>query len=416
MSSNFSGNLADWLQPGKKEARERAQVVQKRRFSAAAAVSDMEQQLNDALFGLELDKTDYQASDVAAMQAPFDRARQVISVIYTDLAQMNNTPVPDKITEMEAYQLMQPVLRIESRLNEVRNFLTQGSELKTKYDLPKQNAKGQVDAAERKRLHVSGMLQDARSIVQQMQSGRAENAPEMAAAYLTAERETVAATQLMQAAQQAVVRKGWREAVDLSDRAARMLGSAQDRLHTIEIAGEQFAHAATDAQALLDSVMQKLQDAKTQLTAKANLLSNEPNDYLQYGVQQLGAARRALKQNPPQAINAYRLASEANTLIEEAVMQANDEVQRLRNNRLEARQSLQELKEAVQNAGSQLSHARVTPVAANELYKQARSEYQQLADTKVDELKADELERTVKVAKAAIRLAQQATKMLPPGV
>lgn len=415
MSSNFSGNLADWLQPGKKEARERAQIVQKRRFSAAAAVSDMEQQLNDAVFGLELDKTDYQASDVTAMQAPFDRARQVISSIYHDLTDMNNTPVPAQISEMEAYQLMQPVLRVESRLNEVRNYLTQGNELKTKYDLPKQNAKGQVDTAERKRLNTASTLPNTRNFVQQMQSGRAENAPEMAAAFLTAERETTAATQLVQAAQQALSRKGWRDAVDLSDRACRMLDSAQERLRTIEIAGEQFAHAASDAQALLDSVLQKLQEAKVQLTAKAALLSNEPNDYLQYGVQQIGEARRALKQNPPQALAAYRLATEANTLIEEAVTQASEEVQRLKNNRLEARKSLQELQEAVQTARSQLSSQRVVPVAANELYKQARSEYEQLYDTKVDELKSDELERTVKVAKAAIRLAQQATKMLPPG-
>lgn len=413
MSSNFSSGLADWLQPGKKEARERAQIVQKRRMSAAALIHDLETALNDATFGVELDKNEYQPSDVAKLQAPLDRARQLLNTIYTDLTEINNRPLPEMVTEIEAYQLMQPVLRVESRVNEVRSELKKAAEIRDSLDLPRQTAKSNIEAAERKRLQNASALQDTRQIVRQMQEGRAENAPEVAAAFLTAEREITTANQLVQAAQLALTRKGWREANDLADRANRLFGSAQDKIESVKAAGQDFAHAAADAQVLLDRALQRLNEAKTQLTAKATLISGDPNLYLQKSVQYLGEARRALKQNPPQAMTAYRLATEGNSLIEEALAQADDEMRRLKNGRIEARAALQQLHEAILAARTQLSNQQVVPVASNDMYRQARREYDRLYDAKVDELKPDELEKIAGAAQAATRLAEQASKLLP---
>ena len=405
--------MADWLQPGRKEGRERAQAVQKRRLQAAALVPDLKTLLGDTAFGLELDKYDYQASDVTKLQAPLDRARQIVNCIYNDLTEINNTQIPEKISEMEAYQLMQPALRVESRAREVREAVKQAADFKNNLDVPKQNAKGQIDIVERKRLQTSSIVQDTRNIVRQLQEGRAENAPEIAAAYLTAEREITAANQLISAAQQALARKAWREAFDLSQRAGYLFGSAQEKIETVREAGQEFAHVAADAQALLDRTLQKLSAARTELTAKAALISDEPDFYLQRSVQRIGEARRALKQTPPQAMSAYRLATESNSLIEEALAQAKDEMQRLKSDRSEARQALRELQETVQTARSQLSSQRVVPVASNEMYRQARHEYERLADTKIDELKPDALEKVIGEVKAATDLAAQATKLLP---
>jgi hypothetical protein len=413
MSSNFSNGVADWLQPGRKEARERALAVQKRRLSAAALVHDVETSVSDAVFGLEIDKLDYQASDIAKMQVPLDRAKQTLSAIYNDLTEINRNEMPERITEMEAFQLMQPVLRIEARLNEARDLVRQAGELKAQFDGPKQNAKGNIDNIERRRLQVANDLQECRTAVRQLQEGRAENAPEVAAAFVTAEREATAANQMIAAARLALPRKAWLEANDLAVRAGRLYNSSSEKLETVRQAGEQFSHIAGDVQALVERTLLKLNTAKTELAAKASLVSGDPESYLQKSVQRLGEARRALKQTPPQPMTAYQLANESSSLIDEALAQAKDEMNWLKNSRLEARKALQELQESVQIVRSQLSAQKVVPVASNDMYRQARREYDRLSDVKVDELKPAQLEQVIKEAEVASRLAQQAAKLLP---
>ena len=412
MSSNYSTGLGDWLQPGKKEARERAQQVQKRRLEAAAQVTDLETALNDAVFAIELDKNEYQDSDVKVLQAPLDRARLLLNGLYVDVSEINNAPMPEIITPPEAYQYMQTALRIESRANDVRALLKEAEQVRVNLEKPKQTAQGAITISERKRLQANAQLSDMRAIVQEMQIGRAENAPEMAAAFLAADREITTANQLIAAAQQALNRKGWREANDLAERSGRLYSSAQEKFETIKQAGQKFSHVAADAQKMLDRSLQKLNDAKAYLLARANLISGEPTGYLQKSVQRIGEARRALLSQPPQPITAYRLSEEANSLIDEALAQANDEISRIKNGRVEARRALKELQESIQTARSLLSSQKVVPVAANEMYKQARGEYERLADTKVDELKPEQLDKVIEAASSASQVAQRSSKLL----
>ena len=66
--------MADWM-PGAKEAKVRAEAVNKRRMAAAALVTDLNTELEDFKLALELEAGEYQPADAAKREPTGSRGR-----------------------------------------------------------------------------------------------------------------------------------------------------------------------------------------------------------------------------------------------------------------------------------------------------------------------------------------------------
>jgi hypothetical protein len=409
--------MADWM-PGAKEAKVRAEAVNKRRMAAAALVTDLNTELEDFKLALELEAGEYQPADLAAINALLARAQGVMDNLFQDINELSARPMPERINDQQAFELVQPALRIESRSGEMRRWLQETRQKKEELDRPRQTASGNVDNAQRRRLQVDATLREIQNLVEQMRQAGAENFPEVSAALITAQREILTAVQLVDGARQVILRKSYREAEDLAMRAQRLFDSAAAKLDMIKLASADFANASKDADDALAEALRKLNEAKATLIARVALLSGDPNVYLQAAVQRIGEARRAIKANPPQYVSCLRLSKEAISLIEDTVTQAATEVDRLKTGRLNARESLRQLQEAVQLTRITLNSQRSVPVRANELYVQARNERDRLLEQskELDSLRVVQLEKFNLEVQQALQKAQEATRLASESV
>jgi signal transduction histidine kinase len=191
-----------------------------------------------------------------------------------------------------------------------------------------------------------------------------------------------------------------------------MLNSASTKLDRIKRAGQDFEKAASEAEATLNKALARLQEAKTELANRAAILSPNPNLYFQGAVQRLGEARRAIKATPPQAITCYRLATEALTLIEDALQRARDEVKLLRDGRINARNLLQKLQDIVTETKLTLNQKDAVPVKAKDMYTSARDTRDSLTGVNIDTLSPQELDEFAANANKAIKLAETALGLL----
>src|SRR6476469_9985187 len=113
--------FGDWM-PGSKEAKMRADAVIKRRSSATALTTDLDLELQDLQVSLQLDEKDYQPVDLMAFRTTLERAQAVMAQIYNDVTMIADKPVPERITDAQAFELVQPALRIEARAQEARKY------------------------------------------------------------------------------------------------------------------------------------------------------------------------------------------------------------------------------------------------------------------------------------------------------
>jgi hypothetical protein len=396
----------------KNEAQERAEVVSKRRSAAAALVTDLDTEFADVRISVELDGPGYTPADQKSLTGSLDKARQLLEKLYVEVQQISFHPVSDRITEPEAYALMQPALKIEAMAVELRQWLQRVRDAKSKLDRPKTEVDGQAKAAEVSRLNVSAGLDQARMLIEQMRQARAENYPECSAALLTAEREATAANQLLVASQQALGRYAYREALDLTQRARSMLDSAQSKLDMIKAAGVKFEKAHDEADDALNKALARLQEAKQELTQHIVDLEADPNTYFFGAVQRIGEARRAIKSDPPQNLTCYRLSNEALTMIEDALQRARQGINTLREGRVNSHSLLHQLQETVYEVRLRINEKQAVPVRAKELYSQARSEFDRLAALEIQTLSLTEMEDFTSSATYALKLAESARALL----
>jgi len=405
-------NFADWM-PGAKDAKTRAEMVNKRRMTASALVTDLNTAFEDLKLTMELEAGEYQPADLALIKAPLERAQSLLNNLFSDIQEITLHAVPDRITDQQAFQFVQPALRIESRAMEMRRWLEETRYKKAELDKPRQAAGGSIERVQHKRLQAEANFSEVRGLVEQMKQAGAENYPEVSAALITAQRELVTAQQLVEGARQAVLRKGFREAEDLVSRAQRLFDSSGAKFDMIRLAGADFAHAAEDADDALAEAMRGLNEAKTTLTARASLLSSDPNIYLQAAIKKIGEARRAIKTNPPQYVTCMRLSKEAISLIEDTVSQAAREMERLKTGRVTARETLRQMQEAVQLTRITLNSQRSVPVKANNLYTQARNERDILVEQsqQIDSLRPEQLDKFIEDMRKVLKKAEDATRL-----
>ncbi|NWJ96857.1 MAG: hypothetical protein HXX20_13820 [Chloroflexi bacterium] len=404
--------MADWM-PGAKEAKARAEAITKRRMLASALVTDLNTEFEDLKLTLELEADEYQSADLASLKVPLERAQAVLDNLFRDISEITGRPLPERVNDQQAFELVQPALRIESRVAEMRHWLEETRQKKTELDRPRQTASGKVEAVQRQRLQVDATFSEMCNLVEQMRLAGAENFPEVSAALITAQRELLTAGQLVDGGRQALQRKGYREAEDLALRSQRLLESCSAKFDMIRLAGTNFSHASQDAEDALTEALRQLTEAKALLTARAALLSSDPNVYLQGAIQRIGEARRAIKINPPQYVTCLRLSKEAISLITDTVAQAAVEVEQLKTGRLAAREGLRQLQEVVQLTRITLNSQKSVPVRANELYVQARNERDRLTERgqQLDSLKPGQLDKLVEEIEATIKKAQEATRL-----
>lgn len=400
--------------PGVKEARARAEAVHKRRMTASASVTDLNTELEDLKLALELEASDYQPADFASLKSVLDRAQAVMDNLFRDINEIQAHPVPERLNDYrQEFDLVQPALRIESRAAEMRHWLQETRAKKAELDKPRQTAGGNIELAQRHRLETEAEFSEVKSLVEQMREAGAENFPEVSAALLTAQRELSTGGQLVDGARQALSRKSYREGDDLANRARRLFESSQSKIGMIKIAGADFARAEQDAAKALNEALRKLNEAKATLTARAALLSDDPNTYLQAAVQRIGEARRASRATPPQWVTCLRLSKEATSLIEITVTQAANEVEKLKTGRMAARETLGQLQEAVQLARITINSQKSVPVKANNLYIEARNLRDRLVEQsqQLDTLKPFQLDSLVEELRSALQKAQEATRL-----
>ncbi len=240
-----------------------------------------------------------------------------------------------------------------------------------------------------------------------------KNYPELLAALNTSRREFLAATQLVEGARQALLGKRFRQAEDLARRALQILESSGAKLNLVRQVGEEFSLAPQQASQALEESLRELSQAKTLLAGQAEVLDQEPNAFLLPALQKIGEARRAIKATPPQYSLCLRLSKEAVLLLKETVGKVGSEIERLKNARTGARSALHQMEEAVQLARLTLNNQQQVPVRANELYRQARQERDNLNQRgqHLEMLKAPPLEKIIEEAWQALKKAQEATRL-----
>jgi hypothetical protein len=406
-------SFGDWL-PGAKEAKTRAEAVLKRRTAATALTTDLDLDLQDLQVSFELAEKDYQPGDLADFRTALERAQSLMAQIYNDVSMIADNPVPERITDGQAFELVQPALRIEARAQEVRKVFEKAHQVHRELSKPRENAAGMIAEAEQRRLQTEIALTSCRTIAQRLKAAYSEVYPKVEAALLTAESETQAANQMVTSSRQALNRRSWREAHDLARRSITLFESASGKFDLIRQADSDYGQAAQEADDVLAAALRRLNEVRATLTSQAALLTNDPNYYLSAGVQRLGEARRAYKANPPQYVTALNLAKEATALLDQAVIQANDEIEKLRRNRQEARQNLALLNEAVQNLRITINSQRSVPTKATRYYEQARAERTRLAprEAEIDRLSLPQLVELATAARQALQAAQEGLKLV----
>ncbi len=406
-------SFGDWL-PGSKEAKMRADAVIKRRISATALTTDLNLELEDLQVSLQLDQKDYQSVDLMPFRAALERAQSVMALIYNDVTLIADRPVPERITDAQAYEFVQPALRIEARVQEASRLFEKARQAREALNQPRENAGGLIAEAEQRRLQAEIDLAGVRQIASRLKAEYSETYPRVEAALLTAESETQAATQMVVSARQALSRKSWREAHDLARRSMTLFDSAAGKFDLIRQSENDHAQASVDADDALAAALRQLNSARATLTSQAKMLANEPNYYLSAAVQRLGEARRAFKAAPPLYVTALKLAKEASSLIDQALTQTGKEVQKLQNSRMDALQSLEMLNEAVQNLRISLNSQRTVPVKANRCYEQARAERDRLLprQAEINTLFLPQLVELTTAARLALQTAQEGQKLV----
>lgn len=402
------------LTPGAKDAKSRAEAVLKRRNVATAMVTDLDLELEDLKVSLQLEQKDYQPGDLVKFKTAVERAQTIMGLIYDDVNQIADNPVPERINEGQVYELLQPVMRIESRARETRSWFEKANKARQELAAPREKAAGQLVEAEQRRLQAEISLAAARSMAARLKADYSESYPRVEQALITATSETQAATQMVSAARQEISEKGWSKSLDLSRRAMTLFESATAKFELIKSSEGEQAEAAQEADDNVAAALRRLKEAQSYLKTQAALLAAPPDYYLGAAVQRLGEARQAYKATPPLHITAMRLAKEAISLIEQAQRQANEEIHKIQDNRNEARQSLSKLVEAVQNLRISLNAQRTVPVKANKLYEQARNERDRLSprETEIDYLALPQLVELTAALKTALQIAQDGLKLL----
>jgi hypothetical protein len=405
--------FGDWL-PGSKEAKMRADAVMKRRASATALTTDLDLELQDLQVSLQLDEKDHQPVDLMPFRTTLERAQAVMSQIYNDVTLIADKPVPERITDAQAFELVQPALRIEARAVEARKLFEKARQARNDLNLPREKAAGLIAEAEQRRLQAEIALAAARSIAQRLKADYSEIYPKVEAALITAESETSAATQMVTSARQGLSRKAWKEAYDLARRSMTLFDSASGKFDLIQSSESEHAQASQEADDELAAALRRLNEVRARLTSQAALLSHDANYYLAAGVQRLGEARRAFKATPALYVTALKLAKEATSLIDQALMQATEEIEKLQRNRLEARQSLSMLSETVQSLRISLNSQRTVPTKANKCYDKARTERDRLLprETEIDRLSLPQLAELTAAARQATQTAQEGLKLI----
>ncbi len=403
----------DWL-PGAKEARMRAETVIRRRTAASALTTDLGLELEDLEVSLQLDGKDFQPADLSKFKGLVERAQGIMQQIYNDINLIADKPVPERITELQGFEFMQPALRIEARAAEIRKILEQAREARNQLNGPRENAGKEIAEAENQRLQAEIELAAARSIAAQLKAAYAENYPTVEAALLTAQSEVQAATQMVKSARQALGRKSWREAHDLGRRAGTIFESAAAKFQMIRSSQVDYSRAAQEADDALAAALRQLNSVRQTLLAQADTLIQEPSHYLNPAARRIGDARLAYKANPPQYVTALRLAREGLMLLAQAQSQAQGEIGKLNQSRLDARQNLSLLKEAVQNLRISLNSQRTVPVKANQLYEKARAERDRLlpSEPQLDRLSLPQLTELSTAARLALQTAQEGLKLV----
>lgn len=392
----------------------RAELVTKRRNAAAAMTTDLDLEMQDLQVSLELDSKDYPPADLATFRKAVERATAIMAEIYNDVTALANNPVPERITDVQGYELTQPALRIEARAVELRRVLEKARQARTEVNKPREEANGVIAEAERHRLQAEIEMSSVRAIAEELKTAYAENYPTVEAAMLTANSEMQAATQMVTSARLAMNRKSWREAVDLARRAGTVFTSAASKFELVRLSQADYSHAEKEADDALAAALRQLNTARTVLMAQASTLIYEANHYLSPAVQRVGEARRAFKANPPQYVTALRLAKEAQAMIEQSLSLANEEASKIQQSRMDARQSLQQLQEAVHNLRVNINYQRTVPVKANAYYDQARAERDRLLprQAEIDKLSIPQLVELTMAARQALQKAQEGLKLV----
>lgn len=407
----------DWLMPGGKEAKIRAEAVSKRRNSASALVSDLSLEADDLKVSLELDSKDYPAADIKKFRDAVERCNAVMQLIYNDLTFMADRPVPERITEQQAFELVQPALRLEGRVPELRQLMDKAREARRELTQPRDEAAGNIADAERRRLQAEIDIASLSTVIEQLKAAYAENYPQSNAAFQTASSEVKAASQMVSSARIALDRKSWREANDLARRSMVLFDSAAGKFSLIRSSQNDYASAAEEADDAIREALQNLNIARTRLQQQGVILSHDVNHYLSPAVQRLGEARRAYHANPPQYVSALRLAKEASTLLEQGITTANEEVYKLSGIRIEAHSVITQLNEAVQNLRVTLNSMRTVPVRANDLYTKARDVRDRLLphEFEIDQWGLAQLADFTSNARQALQNAQEGLRLVSGG-
>jgi hypothetical protein len=400
-------NFGDFL-PGNKEGKMRAEAVIKRRTAAAALTTDIDLELQDLQVSLQLNQKEFQPADLVNFRSTLERAQAVMNQIYNDVNLIADHPVPERITDAQAYEYIQPALRIEARAQEARHWFALAAKARDELNQPRVEADDKITAAEGQRLQAEQALANARQIATRLKAAYAENYPQVEAALTTASSEVQAANQMVIAARLALGRKSWREAFDLARRSSALFDSAAAKFQLIQTAEADYGLAAQEADDALREALSRLSAAHQPFSDQASIISADPVFYLNPVVQRVGEARRAYKGTPPQYVTALRLAREAITLLDQAQARLNQEVQRLQQSRVDARENLAALNECVQNLRYTLNSQRSVPVKAKRLYEQARQERDKLLprEKEIDRLSVPELVELVAAAKQALQAAR----------
>lgn len=405
-------NLGDFL-PGSKEAKMRAEAVSHRRMSAAALTTDIDLELQDLQVSMQLDSKEFSTTDadMVNFKRNLDRAQSIMAQIYNDINLIADHPVPERITDQQAYEYVQPALRIESRCNEVRRWLGEAAKYRDALGKPREEAADKIEAAEGQRLQSEQALANSRQVADRLKAAYAENYPQVEAALATASSEVMAASQMVTSARMALGRKSWREAFDLARRSSTLFDSASGKFQLIQSADQDYGQAAQDADDSLALALRKLNEMRSFFNDQARLVNSDPAFYLSPVVQRIGEARRAFKgipPQPPQYVTALRLAREALILLEQAQDRLTQEVQRLQQSRLDARENLAALNDTVQNLRYTLNSQRSVPVRAKELYEKARLERDKIypREKEIDQLTVPQLVELVAASKLALQHAR----------
>lgn len=406
-------NFGDFL-PGAKEGKMRAEAVMKRRNSAAAMTADLDLELQDLQVSLQLDSKEFSPAEMANFKTSLERAQSIMAQIYNDVNEIADRPVPERITDAQAYEYMQPALRIESRAQEAKRWFAEAAKARDILSQPREEADDKITAAEGQKLQAEQALDSAREVAARLKAAYAENYPQVEAALTTAASEVLAASQMVTSARLAVGRKSWREAYDLARRSATLFDSAASKFQLIQSADTDYHQAAKDADDALAEGLRRLNASRPFFAEQAKIIAADPIFYLHPVVQRIGEARIAYKGNPPQYVTALRLAREALILLEQAQDRISMEVGRLQQNRLDARENLSALNECVQNLRYTLNSQRSVPVKAKELYEKARAERDKIypREKEIDQLGVAQLVELVAAAKLALQNAREGLALI----